>query len=117
MISILDIKKYMKDKHITQVELAEKSQIPLGTLNAIFSGRRKTPRLDTMNAICNALDLQYDVPLQPTIIDENNLAHYRTSRKNMIILYDNSGDEYRFEYDKNEFQRIYDICDTITKKY
>lgn len=116
-MNIEDIKKHMKKNHITYEELSNKSNIPKGSLSHIFRGKVKNPRLDTMNAICNALGLQYDVPLQPTIIDENNLAHYRTSRKNMIILYDNSGDEYRFEYDKNEFQRIYDICDTITKKY
>lgn len=113
MINISDIKKYMKDKRISQVELAEKSQIPLGTLNAIFSGRRKTPRLDTMNAICNALGLQYDVPLQPTIIDENNLAHFRTSRKNMIVVYDNSGDEYRFEFKKDNLEKILKICENV----
>lgn len=116
-MEIDEIKIYLKEHNITYAELSNKSGISVSTLKDIFRGASKNPRLDTINAICNALGLQYDVPLQPTIIDENNLAHYRTSRKNMIILYDNSGDEYRFEFDKNEFQRIYDICDTITKKY
>lgn len=114
-MEISEIKKFMKQKGITQVELSKLSNIPLSTLNNIFSGRRRTPRLDTMNAICNALGLHYDVPTQPTIIDENNLAHYRSSRKNLIIVYDNSGDEYRFDFKKENFDKILNICSNLSE--
>ena len=56
-MEIQEIKLFMKNKGITQIELAEKSQIPLTTIRYIFSGRTQTPRIDTMQAIEKALDL------------------------------------------------------------
>ena len=50
-MEIQEIKLFMKNKGITQIELAEKSQIPLTTIRYIFSGRTQTPRIDTMQAI------------------------------------------------------------------
>lgn len=114
-MDIQQLKTYLKLHKITYRELSEKSNIPENTLKNIFRGASKNPRLDTMNAICNALGLQYEVPLQPTIIDENNLAHYRTSRKNMIVVYDNSGDEFKFEFKKDNLEKILKICESITE--
>lgn len=114
-MEIDEIKIYLKEHNITYAELSNKSGISVSTLKDIFRGASKNPRLDTINAICNALGLSYDVPLQPTIIDENNLAHYRTSRKNMIVVYDNSGDEYRFVFKKDNFNKILNICENIVE--
>ena len=57
-MNILEIKHFMKTKKITQIELAEKSGIPLQTLRGIFSGKTLNPRIDTMQAIENALGLK-----------------------------------------------------------
>lgn len=70
-MEIIDIKKYMKLNKITQKQLSQISGIPISTIEQIFSGKTKRPRLDTMNAICKALGLDYEVPLQPTVINHD----------------------------------------------
>lgn len=57
MYTIEEIKKYMKDNKITQIQLSEMSNIPLGSLRNIFSGRVPNPRMDTLRAIETALGL------------------------------------------------------------
>ena len=54
-MTIEQIKDYMKREKITQIELSEKSGIPLQTLRKIFSGIVRNPRIDTMQAIEKAL--------------------------------------------------------------
>lgn len=56
-MTIQEIKDYMKRENITQIELSEKSKIPLQTIRKIFSGIVKNPRIDTMQAIEKALGL------------------------------------------------------------
>lgn len=57
-MTLSDIKKFMKKNHITYEILSKKSSIPLTTLKYIFSGATANPRLDTMQAIIKALDLE-----------------------------------------------------------
>lgn len=56
-MTIAEIKNYIKKEKITQIELSEKSGIPLQTLRKIFSGIVKNPRVDTMHAIERALNI------------------------------------------------------------
>ena len=58
MISIEEIKKYMKENKISQIQLAEKSGIPLQTIRKVLCGITQTPRIDTMNAIITALGIE-----------------------------------------------------------
>ena len=51
------IKGYLKANKITYEQLSEKSGIPLNTLKNIFSGRTPNPRIDTIQAIMRALEL------------------------------------------------------------
>ena len=79
-MTILEIKKYMKDNKITYQELADKSGIPLNTLKNIFSGSNKNPRIDTMQAIERALGLDEKKPLADEIVAqvaELNIADYQ----------------------------------------
>lgn len=57
MHTIEEIKIYMKENKINQIQLAEMSNIPLQTIRHIFCGHVKNPRIDTMQAIENALGL------------------------------------------------------------
>ena len=77
-MTIEEIKKYMKENKISQVQLAEKSGIPLQTLRKIFSGLTPHPRIDTMQAIENALGLNKKAEgnTQPQSI-ENLIAHLK----------------------------------------
>lgn len=56
-MDIQETKAYLKTNKITYEQLAERSKIPLNTLKNIFSGRTRNPRIDTMQAIEEALDL------------------------------------------------------------
>lgn len=56
-MQLSEIKQYLRANKITYEELSAKSQIPIGTLKSIFSGRTPNPRIDTVNAINRALGL------------------------------------------------------------
>ncbi|WP_394923302.1 helix-turn-helix transcriptional regulator [uncultured Robinsoniella sp.] len=51
------IAEYKKKMGMTTAELAEKSGVPLGTLNKILSGATKDPKLETLKAIARVLGL------------------------------------------------------------
>ena len=63
--TIQEIKDYMKSNKITQKELSDKSGIPLQTLRKIFSGLTANPRIDTMQAIEQALGFSADAEQLP----------------------------------------------------
>ncbi len=75
-MTIKEIKEFMKINKITQVELAKQSDIPIGTLKSIFSGRTPNPRIDTMQAIENALGF-----VSPTA------AQYTEKENDLVRLY------------------------------
>ncbi len=50
-------KAYLKANKMTYEQLSEKSGIPLNTIKNILSGRTPNPRIDTIQAIERALDL------------------------------------------------------------
>lgn len=54
------LRERKKELNITFEELAQKSGIPLRTLENIFHGVTKNPRIDTMQAIERALGLDND---------------------------------------------------------
>lgn len=60
-MTISEIKKYMKLRHITYTMLAEKSGIPKSTITKIFSGHTANPRIDTIKAIMTALELNQSI--------------------------------------------------------
>jgi transcriptional regulator with XRE-family HTH domain len=51
------VKKVMKEKKITQIDLSDLSGIPIQTLRKIFAGYTQNPRIDTVQAIEKALGL------------------------------------------------------------
>lgn len=57
-MDIIEIKKFMKENKITYEKLSKKSNISIDTIKQIFCGKTKYPRLDTMNAILDALNLK-----------------------------------------------------------
>lgn len=56
-MQLSEIKQYLRNNKITYEELSLKSDIPIGTLKSIFSGRTPNPRIDTVQAIERALGL------------------------------------------------------------
>lgn len=57
VMTIEQVKSYLKKNKITYQELSDKSGIPIGTLKNIFSKCAINPRLDTMQSIEKALGL------------------------------------------------------------
>ncbi len=55
------IKKYMKENKITYEELSQKSGLSISTIKKVFAGISPYPRLDTVQAIENALGLSDDI--------------------------------------------------------
>lgn len=77
-MTVDEIKKYMKENKITQLQLSEMSGIPIGTLRDIFRHATQNPRIDTMQAIENALGLNKNaVEEKPPQSIENLIAHLR----------------------------------------
>lgn len=80
-MDIQEIKAYMKQQKITYQTLSERSGIALNTLKNIFRGRTEHPRIDTMQAIENALGLNNEksLPLELTEGEEALLNLFRTA--------------------------------------
>lgn len=56
-MTIEEIKSYLKKNKITYGELAEMSGVPIQTIQKIFCGITPNPRIDTMQAIEKALNI------------------------------------------------------------
>ena len=69
-MTVQEIKDYMKTNKIGYATLSEKSGVPIGTLKSIFSFRTPTPRIDTMQAIENALGLTSDAQPIPIYVQK-----------------------------------------------
>lgn len=70
MLTIPQIKQYLKENHITYEMLANTSGVPVNSLKQIFRGRVRNPRIDTVQAIEKALGLTatgFDVFTIPNI--------------------------------------------------
>lgn len=112
-MTIQEIKSYMKNNGITQIELSKRSGIPLGSLRNIFSGRVPSPKIDTINAICEALNINFKIP-EP---GEYEIRNYRTGIKDRIVIYDHSGDTYEFNFLGEDFEHILKVCEALTADY
>lgn len=58
MINLELWKKRKKEQKLTIAEIAEKAQLPKGTVQNIFAGYIPNPRIDTVQAIERALKLE-----------------------------------------------------------
>lgn len=76
-MTVKEIKEFMRINKITQVELSEKSGLPLQTIRNIFSNPTRNPRIDTMQAIENALGF-----VSPTAVTQ-----YTEKENDLVRLY------------------------------
>lgn len=56
-MEIKEIKKELKKRKITYIQLSNMSSIPLQTIQKIFSGQTANPRMNTVKAIEKALEI------------------------------------------------------------
>ena len=59
MMDLEKMKKRKKELGITNQELSERSGVPLGTVNKIFSGATKSPQYDTILALETVLGMTF----------------------------------------------------------
>ena len=72
---VVEIKKIMKQKGITQVMIAEQTGVPLRTINEIFRGRTPNPRIDTVQAIYSVVGIKVEQPTLAQQIVDTTLAN------------------------------------------
>lgn len=77
MVTIQEIKEILKKRHITYQQLSDKTGISLGALKAIFRGQTLTPRIDTLEAILKALDVDVTLPTDDGLTIPENLQNIR----------------------------------------
>lgn len=87
----MSIKLMREHKKMSQLTLAEKSQIAQSTLSYIEAGK-KSPTFETLSAIAKGLDVSIMELLNFAAIDENNVIHEHllknTPPENINILSD-----------------------------
>ena len=96
-----NIRKFRKERHLRQEDLAEKTGLSANYIGMVERGE-KTPSLETMIRIINALQVSADVILSDVL--ENGYV-IKTSQLNEKL--ENLSEEER--------RRIYDVIDALLK--
>ena len=81
-MDIQKTKSILKEKKITYEQLAALSGVPLQTIQKVFSGQTKHPRIDTVQAIEKAL-----------VLDKNFMSDISAEEKELIELIKQLDDE------------------------
>ena len=74
MMSIRQLKERKKELGYTNEMIAEKSGVPLSTVQKVFCGATKHPRYDTLLALTKALS-EYNYDLATYVVQEIGRAH------------------------------------------
>ena len=90
MFNLEVYKNKMRSLKMTQIELSEKSGVPLATLRCIFSKRVTNPRVETILAIEKALNIEDDSLAKPYLTEDEErlLSLFRqlpNTRKKTIL--------------------------------
>lgn len=99
------LKTLAKEKNITYDQIASRSNIPISTVKKVFSGITKTPRIDTVQAIERALEL--DKP-QPTALADKQTSELA---ENFIREYGDLLKEKAF----NDLAKLYKAVDIANR--
>lgn len=94
----INLKRIMKQKNIGNKALAEKSSIPIGTLNKIIYGETTNPSLDTLAALAQALDCTLDDLLADTVGESEQLAPLEAELLSAFRLLNDAGRSRLLEY-------------------
>lgn len=83
-MDVSDINNERKRQKLSVAELAEKANLPKGTVEKILFGIVKNPRIDTMEAIEKALGLDNKQPLPSLFSRFDNISPIATQRVPML---------------------------------
>lgn len=101
------IRKRMIDLKMDHKELAEKSGVPIGTLNKILCGQTKNPLFDTMIQIARALEMSPEEFAENQIVD----TEYKTTE---FADLDIDGEKHKLLIDKSKGLTDEDLQTIIT---
>ena len=85
-MDIEQLKKVKKEKKMTLDEISAKSGIPKRTIEDIFRGATKHPRIDTMQAIERALGIEKTPPEETEGANEWMQLYYVLTDENKALL-------------------------------
>lgn len=112
-------KKFRKKIGMTQEEVAKSLNLVTSTISKWETGKTIPDQ-----SILPKLASLYKCSIDDLFNNENNIdlsgmqiLHYRTSYKNTIVVYDNSGDKYEYNFDKKELEHILKVCEALTADY
>ena len=80
------LKKVKKEKKMTLQDISDRSGIPKRTVDGIFSGKTKNPRIDTMQAIEKALGIEKTPPEETEGAQEWMQLYYSFNEENRVLL-------------------------------
>lgn len=92
------VSRYRKDAGMTIDELSAASGVPKGTLNKIIAGTTKSPTLDTVRALADALGKKledFDVGLQKKQPAPTNEGELNAEDKRLLMMIHNLTPENR----------------------
>ncbi len=82
-MDILDkIRRLQGERGWTDYKLAQQAEIPIATLSAIFT-RKNTPKLDTLQCICNAFGLT----LAQFFLEDEKIEVLSETEKEMLQVF------------------------------
>lgn len=81
------LREVLEIKNITLTQLAEKSKLPYETLRNLYYAKSKSPRLETLTAICKSLDISMDYL--------TGMIKRDSKEMNWIKLYQDCEENYR----------------------
>ena len=96
-----NIRKFRKERHLRQEDLAERTGLSANYIGMVERGE-KTPSLETLIRIINALQVSADVILSEVI-------------ENGYVIKNSQLNEKLENLSEEERQRIYDVIDTLLK--
>ncbi len=69
------LKHYKKNSGMTTEDIANRSGVPLGTINKIFRGETKNPQIDTIDRICRVLNCSLDYITDFVVPNKENVSY------------------------------------------
>lgn len=86
------INQIKKEKGLTSKQLAEKSKVPIGTLNKILNGQTKNPAYETILSLATVLECPVDIfctnTAENNFSDIENMIRKQLSKEELTLLED-----------------------------
>lgn len=105
MYSREKLKKFRKEKHITQKDLAQKSGISYSMVTKLETGEQKNPSLRTLSKIASALD----IPVSDLFISKETFSDYSATEffNQVGFKFEEYLSSLGFEYVPNFYENDY----------